>query len=88
MNRLSPGLKAGSLDRFSTVPVAVEVELDRRSMSIREILALDVGSVIRMNKSAGENADLVVGGRRMGSGEIVVIEGKMAIRITSLEQTD
>jgi len=64
------------------VPVEIEVELDRRIMSTREILQLDEGSVIATTRSAGENIDIYVGGMLFGSGEIVVSENTLGVRIT------
>jgi flagellar motor switch protein FliN len=67
---------------YLDVPLDVDVELDRRSLTVREILALDVNSVIRMNRSAGENLDVRVGGALLGFGEIVVNEATTGIRLT------
>ncbi len=64
------------------VPVEVEVDLDRRVMSARELLALEEGSVIPTMRSAGENIDIYIGGVLFGSGEIVVIESSLGVRIT------
>jgi flagellar motor switch protein FliN/FliY len=64
------------------IPVEIEVELDRRVMSTRELLGLDDGSVIRTSRSAGENIDIYIGGVLCGSGEIVVIENALGVRIT------
>jgi flagellar motor switch protein FliN/FliY len=64
------------------VPVEIEVELDRRIMNTREILRLDEGSLIGTTRSAGENIDIYIGGVLFGSGEIVVIENTLGVRIT------
>ena len=64
------------------IPMEIEVELDRRVMSTRELLRLDEGSVIGTSRSAGENIDIYVGGVLCGSGEIVVIENFLGVRIT------
>jgi flagellar motor switch protein FliN/FliY len=64
------------------VPVDVEVELDRRVMTTREVLQLEEGCVIGTARSAGENIDIYIGGVICGSGEIVVIENKLGVRIT------
>jgi len=70
------------------VPIDIEVELDRRRMSVREILALERGMVIKMMRSAGENIDLLIGGRLVGSGEIVIIEEAFGVRITDFNEED
>ena len=64
------------------IPVEVEVELDRKTMTAREILGLEEGSVIGTGRSAGENIDLYIGGVLFGSGEIVVSENSLGVRIT------
>lgn len=64
------------------VPVEIEIELDRRVMSGRQVLQLDEGSVIETARSAGENIDIYIGGVLCGSGEIVVIENTLGVRIT------
>jgi len=62
------------------VPVDIEVELDRRVMTTREILQLEEGCVIGTSRSAGENIDIYIGGVLCGSGEIVVIESTLGVR--------
>lgn len=64
------------------VPIDVEVELDRKVMTIAQILELEQDSVIRMTRSAGENIDILVGGSLVGYGEIVIIEDTVGVRIT------
>jgi len=64
------------------VPIDVEVELDRKVMTIAQILDLDQDSVVRMTRSAGENIDILVGGTLIGYGEIVIIEDTVGVRIT------
>jgi len=73
---------------FEEVPLVVEVELDRRVLSMNEILELHPGSVIRMSRSAGENIDVLVGGSLIGFGETVIIEDTMGIRITDFNVED
>lgn len=79
---------AEELARYLDVPLDVEVELDRCILTVRQILALDVGSVIRMNRSAGENLDVRVGGSLLGFGEIVVNEATTGIRLTDFSQSE
>ena len=68
------------------VPVELEVELDRKTLPLREILELSPGSVLRMTRSAGENIDIRVGGALVGFGEIVILEDSMGVRITDFHQ--
>ena len=67
---------------LADVPVYMDIELDRRIMAARDILALKPGSVVKMQRSAGENIDILVGGTLIGSGEIVIIEETVGVRIT------
>jgi flagellar motor switch protein FliN/FliY len=64
------------------VPVDIEIELDRLVMTTLELLRLDQGSVIGTTRSAGENIDIYIGGVLCGSGEVVVIENTLGVRIT------
>jgi flagellar motor switch protein FliN/FliY len=66
------------------VPVDVTVELARKTVKVRDILNLEVDSVIPMDQSAGENVDLRLNGVAVGNGEIVVIEDMMGLRVTDL----
>ena len=70
------------ISHLGDVPIQVEVELDRKAMTVRELLALEPGSVVKLPRSAGENIDIVIGGTLIGSGEIVIIEETVGVRIT------
>ena len=67
---------------IATVPIDVEAQLDQRWMTMSELIALEVGSVIAMERSAGENIDVFVGSELTAFGEIVVIENILGVRIT------
>ncbi len=67
---------------LADIPVQLEVELDRKTLTMGTIADLREGSVIKMGRSAGENIDILVGGALVGFGEIVVIEDMMGVRIT------
>ena len=73
---------------LADVPVQVAVELDRKIMTISEMLALEVDSVIRMTRSAGENIDILIGGTLIGFGEIVIIEDAVGVRITDFNREE
>ena len=70
------------VEHLANVPISLEVELDRKVLTVGDILELDVGSVVKMNRSAGENVDILVEDHLVGFGEIVVIEDTMGIRVT------
>lgn len=71
---------------LADVRVDLEVRLDQRVMSLREILQLERGHVIRLNRSAGENIDILASGALVGSGEVVVIEDTIGVRITDFRE--
>jgi flagellar motor switch protein FliN len=70
-----------NLARYATLSLPVESELGRCTMSVREILALAPGSLIRLPRAVGSPVDLYVGGARFASGEIVKTGGSLAVRI-------
>lgn len=76
------------IGHLADVPVYVDVELARKIMTVREILKLNEGSIIRMGRSAGENIDIFVGRAQLGSGEIVIIEEAVGVRITDFNEEE
>lgn len=77
-----------STGAMADIPLDIEVELDRKTMTVRDILALSAGSVLKMTRSAGENIDIRVGGALMGFGEIVILEERMGVRITDFHEVE
>lgn len=67
---------------IGNVGIEIEVQLDQRWMKLSEILSLEVGSIVEMNRSAGENIDIFIGKKLAAFGEIVIIESIMGVRIT------
>lgn len=76
------------ISHLADIPVDVDVELDHRIMTIREILALEAGSVVKMRRSAGENIDILIGRTLVAFGEIVIIEDSVGVRITDFLEED
>jgi flagellar motor switch protein FliN len=76
------------ITHLGDVPISVDVELARKLMTVADILALEKGSVIKMPRSAGDNIDILVGGAQVGSGEIVIIEEAVGVRITDFNEED
>ena len=66
------------------VPLELSVELGRTRMSIQELLSLGPGSVIELDKVAGEPLDILVNNRLVARGEAVVVNDKFGIRITDI----
>ncbi len=73
---------------LADIPIDVEIELARKTIPLREILALSPGSVIKLPRSAGENIDILAGGTELGSGEIVIIEDTVGVRITDFRDAE
>ena len=66
------------------VPLQVTVELGRTRKLIREILELAPGSVVELDKLAGEPVDILVNGKIVAKGEVVVIDENFGVRITGI----
>jgi flagellar motor switch protein FliN/FliY len=73
---------------LADIPIEVEIELARKTISLRDILGLNPGSVIKLPRSAGENIDILAGGVLLGSGEIVIIEDTVGVRITDFRDSE
>jgi flagellar motor switch protein FliN/FliY len=66
------------------VPVELAVEIGRTHMTIRETLALGPGSIVTLNRLAGEPVDLLVNGKPIARGEVVVIDEEFGLRVTEV----
>lgn len=73
-----------SLDVLGDVEVMVTAELGRTSMCLRDVIALLPGMVIEIGRSASDPIDMLVGGRLMGQGEVVVIDEQFGVRVTDI----
>ena len=73
---------------FSDLKLDVEVQLDRKLLSLRQILELDQNSVVKLPRSAGENVDVFVGGSLVCFGEIVIIDDTVGVRITDFREEE
>jgi flagellar motor switch protein FliN len=74
----------GSLGILLDIPLEISVELGRVKMVVRDILELGNGSIIEIDKAAGEPVDVMVNGRLVARGEVVVIEDNFGVRITEI----
>ena len=75
---------AGDLGRLRDVPVELAVEIGRTRMTIGETLALGPGSIITLNRLAGDPVDLLVNGKPIARGEVVVIDEEFGLRVTEV----
>jgi flagellar motor switch protein FliN len=79
------GAAAGAeLERLYDVPVELAVEIGRTHMTIRETLALGPGSIVTLNRLAGEPVDLLVNGKPIARGEVVVLDEEFGLRVTEV----
>ena len=83
-----PGLPAGSatpdLEAVMNIPVTVSMEIGRTQISIRNLLQLNQGSVVELDRLAGEPLDVLVNGTLIAHGEVVVVNEKFGIRLTDV----
>lgn len=77
-----------ALHRFGDVSVRLSVELGRTDMPLKDVLALGEGSVVPLNRLTDELLDVTANGRVIAHGEVVVEDGRFALRIVSLAGDD
>lgn len=77
-------LKVQNLDFILDIPLKVVVELGRTSVVIKDLLQFAQGTVLELDKLAGEPLEIVVNGKLVAKGEVVVINEKFGIRLTDI----
>ncbi len=88
-NELTPAV-GGSVDENSNlevildIPVTISMEIGRTKISIRNLLQLNQGSVVELDRLAGEPMDVLVNGTLIAHGEVVVVNEKFGIRLTDV----
>jgi flagellar motor switch protein FliN len=80
----APATSDADLARLHAVPVELAVEIGRTRMTIGDTLGLGPGSIITLNRMAGEPVDLLVNGRPIARGEVVVIDEEFGLRVTEV----
>ena len=80
--------RGADLERLHDVPVELTVEIGRTRMTIGETLGLGPGSIVSLERLAGEPVDLLVNGKRIAYGEVVVIDEEFGLRITELVESE
>ncbi len=73
-----------NLDVILDIPVTISMEIGRTKLSIRNLLQLNQGSVIELDRLAGEPMDVLVNGTLVAHGEVVVVNEKFGIRLTDV----
>jgi len=84
LTQTEPVAAPKNIDLILDVPVKISVQLGETKMLIRDILALSPGSLVELNKLAGEPVDILVNGRVIARGEVVVIDENFGVRITAI----
>ena len=72
------------LDTILDIPVTIAMEVGRSKISIRNLLQLNQGSVVELDRVAGEPLDVLVNGTLIAHGEVVVVNDKFGIRLTDV----
>ena len=74
----------GNLSRISNVEMSLTVEIGRTRMAVRDLLALEPGAVVELDRSAGTPADILLNGKLIAHGDVVVVDQDYAVRITKI----
>jgi flagellar motor switch protein FliN/FliY len=72
------------LSRLSDIPMELSVEIGRTHMTVGETLDLHIGSVVTLERQAGETAGLLVNGTAIARGEVIVVDEQYGLRITEI----
>ncbi|QSX32716.1 flagellar motor switch protein FliN [Shewanella avicenniae] len=81
--------ESAKLDSILDIPVTISMEVGRSLISIRNLLQLNQGSVVELDRVAGEPLDVMVNGTLIAHGEVVVVNDKFGIRLTDvISQTE
>ncbi|MQL51424.1 flagellar motor switch protein FliN [Desulfofundulus thermobenzoicus] len=75
-----------ALDYLTDVPVTITVELGSTIMKVRDILQLTEGSVVELDRPAGDTAEVLINDQPLARGEVVVLGGNFGIRIESIHE--
>jgi len=78
------GEEKRKLDAILDIPVTISMEVGRSNISIRNLLQLNQGSVVELDRVAGEALDVLVNGTLIAHGEVVVVNDKFGIRLTDV----
>lgn len=81
---LKPGSMAPDLDVILDIPVTISMEVGNTSIPIRNLLQLNQGSVIELDRLAGEPLDVLINGTLIAHGEVVMVNEKFGIRLTDV----
>jgi flagellar motor switch protein FliN/FliY len=83
-DNIEPGSGDVKLDVILDIPITIAMEIGRTKLSIRNLLQLNQGSVVELDRLAGEPMDVLVNGTLVAHGEVVVVNEKFGIRLTDV----
>ena len=84
---MSEGLKSkedGNLDFILDIPLKLSIEFGRTKILINDLLQMGIGSIIELDKTVDEPLELLVNGKLVAKGEVVVLNDKLSIKITDI----
>ncbi len=84
MARSGDQAQSEEVNFLGDIPVEVVIELGRRRMVLKEVAALDVDDIVELDQPMDRPLDLVVGGRVLARGELVMVGERVALRVTEL----
>lgn len=84
LERTNVQASESNLDILQDIPLTVTVEIGRARMLVKDVLKLTVGSVVELDKLAGEPVDVLVNGKVIAKGEVVAVNENYGIRITEI----
>ena len=83
----APAGEPANLENILDIPVTLSVEIGNTRISIRNLLQLNQGSVVELDRLAGEPLDVLINGTLIAHGEVVVVNDKFGIRLTDVVST-
>jgi flagellar motor switch protein FliN/FliY len=78
------GQRQADLEQILDIPITMSVEIGKSRLSIRNLLQLNQGSIVELDRMAGEPLDVLVNGTLVAHGEVVVVNDKFGIRLTDV----
>lgn len=82
--RAANGATLASWHHYMDVPLTITLELGRARLTAREILALEVDSIVKLSGSTGEGVDVWAGDRRLARGEVIMVEDRTGVRVNEV----
>jgi len=87
VNTIAPESDNDKMDMILEIPVSVTVEIGSTRMSIRNLLQLNQGGIVTLDRLAGDPLDVLVNGTLVAHGEVVVVNDKFGVRLTDIVST-